>query len=181
MGAEPESSDPRLATRLDFDQCFGTVINRFCCQVVIGHPITPFGTGRQKRGFIALRDSMQCLTLALESPPAAGEYRVLNQFEEVWSVSSLAREVQSAGQDLGMAVPIRHLENPRTESEEHYYAPEHQRLFDLGYKPTRSLSSELRQILTDLRPHRSRIEAKRHLLVPDIRWTGGRSPVKFLE
>src|SRR5437773_1920589 len=98
--------DPRLSTRLDFDQCFGTVINRFCCQAVIGHPITPFGQGRQKRGFIALRDSMQCLTLALDNPPAAGEYRVFNQFEEVWEVGALAREVQAAAQALGLTASI---------------------------------------------------------------------------
>jgi UDP-sulfoquinovose synthase len=180
MGAE-SALDPRFVTRLDFDQCFGTVINRFCCQAMIGHPITPFGSGRQKRGFIALRDSMQCLTLALESPPAAGEYRVLNQFEEVWDVASLAREVQAAGRAVGIDVSIRHLENPRTETEDHYYAPEHQRLFDLGYKPAGALPSELRQVLADLAPHRARIEAKRHLLVPDIRWSGARSPVRFVE
>jgi UDP-sulfoquinovose synthase len=173
--------DPRLLTRLDFDQCFGTVINRFCCQAVIGHPITPFGAGRQKRGFIALRDSMQCLTLALENPPAAGEYRVLNQFEEVCDVTSLAREVQGAARRLGMDVPIRHLENPRTEAEDHYYAPEHQRLFDLGYKPAGSLSTEIAQMLADLLPHRDRIDARRHVLIPDIRWSGPRRPVPFVE
>ena len=61
--------DPRLRTRVDFDECFGTAVNRFCCQAVTGHPITPYGAGRQKRGFLSLRDSMQCLTLALENPP----------------------------------------------------------------------------------------------------------------
>ena len=174
-------ADPRLVTRLDFDQCFGTVINRFCCQAVIGHPITPFGAGRQKRGFIALRDSMQCLTLALETPPGPGEYRVLNQFEEVRDIAGLAREVQSAARGLGMDVPIRRTENPRAEAEDHYYAPEHQRLLDLGYKPAGTLGGELQQILADLRPHRSRIEEKRHLLIPDIRWAGARNRVKFVE
>ena len=174
-------ADPRLVTRLDFDQCFGTVINRFCCQAVIGHPITPFGAGRQKRGFIALRDSMQCLTLALETPPGPGEYRVLNQFEEVRDIAGLAREVQSAARGLGMDVPIRRTENPRAEAEDHYYAPEHQRLLDLGYKPAGTLGGEIQQMLADLRPHRSRIEEKRHLLIPDIRWAGARNRVKFVE
>ena len=74
-------NDDRLLTRLDFDEAFGTAINRFCCQAVINHPLTPFGRGLQKRGFIPLRDSMQCLSLALENPPAIGEYRVFNQFQ----------------------------------------------------------------------------------------------------
>src|SRR5438093_4082562 len=53
--------DERLLTRLDFDQCFGTVINRFSCQAAIGEPISPYGKGHQKRGFLPLRDSIQCL------------------------------------------------------------------------------------------------------------------------
>ncbi|MEO8396489.1 MAG: NAD-dependent epimerase/dehydratase family protein, partial [Chloroflexota bacterium] len=51
-------SDPRLRSRLDFDQCFGTAVNRFCCQAVIGHPLTLYGSGSQTRGFLPLRDSM---------------------------------------------------------------------------------------------------------------------------
>jgi len=94
--------DERLLTRLDFDQAFGTAINRFCCQAVIGHPLTPFGKGHQKRGFLPLRDSMQCLTLALENPPRkAGEYRVFNQFEEVYDVTELALKVQKVAGQLG--------------------------------------------------------------------------------
>ncbi|MBI3778410.1 MAG: NAD-dependent epimerase/dehydratase family protein, partial [Gammaproteobacteria bacterium] len=88
--------DERLLSRLDFDQAFGTAVNRFCCQAVIGHPLTPFGKGGQKRGFLPLRDSMQCLTLALEKPARAGEYRVFNQFQEVYNVTDLALKVQKA-------------------------------------------------------------------------------------
>ena len=84
-------NDALLLTRLDFDQAFGTAVNRFCCQAVIGHPLTLFGKGHQKRGFLPLRDSMQCLTLSLENPPEAGEYRVFNQFEEVYDVTELPR------------------------------------------------------------------------------------------
>ena len=62
-------ADPRLRSRLDFDQCFGTAINRFCCQAVIGHPLTLFGRGKQRRGFLPLADSMACLRLAVENPP----------------------------------------------------------------------------------------------------------------
>ena len=83
---EGMSDDPRLRTRLDFDQAFGTAINRFSCQAVIEHPLTPYGAGGQVRGFLPLRDSMQCLTLGLENPPAPGEYRVFNQFEETYSI-----------------------------------------------------------------------------------------------
>lgn len=178
---EEMHDDDRLLTRLDFDQAFGTSVNRFCCQAVIGHPLTPFGRGHQKRGFLPLRDSMQCLTLALEHPPQDGEYRVFNQFAEVYDVTALALKVQAAAKELGLDIQVRNLENPRKEQEEHYYKPDHQHLFDLGYTPTHDVGSELRLMLQDLMPHRDRIEAKRDVLIPDVRWDGRRKKVQFLE
>ena len=173
--------DARLVTRLDFDQAFGTAINRFCCQAVVGHPLTPFGKGHQKRGFLPLRDSMQCLTLALENPPQAGEYRVFNQFQEVYDITELAAKVQKVAGALGMDVAVRNLENPRKELEQHYYQPDHQHLLDLGYKPTQDVETEMQLMLRDLIDHRERIEAKREVLIPDVRWVGSRAKVKFLE
>jgi UDP-sulfoquinovose synthase len=173
--------DERLLTRLDFDQAFGTVVNRYCCQAVIGHPLTPFGKGHQRRGFLPLRDSMQCLTLALENPPQAGEYRVFNQFEEVYDVTELALKVQKVADDLGFKVSVHNLENPRKELEEHYYKPDHQHLFNLGYQPTHDVEAEMRVMLRDLVEYRERIEAKRQVLIPDVRWDGQRKKVRFLE
>jgi UDP-sulfoquinovose synthase len=164
--------NPDLATRLDFDQCFGTVINRFCCQAVIGHPLTVFGVGGQRRSFLPLRDSMQCLTLACEHPPAHGEYRVFNQFEETYAVSELAEMVKVVGDELGLNVTIQTYENPRQEADYHYYNPDRQRLLDLGYVPTHNVLTELRGMVQDLMPHRERILAKADILVPDIRWDG---------
>jgi len=172
--------DEQLLSRLDFDQAFGTAVNRFCCQAVIGHPLTPFGKGHQRRGFLPLRDSMQCITLTLENPPQAGEYRVFNQFEEVYDVTELALKVQKVASNLGLDVEVRNLENPRKEREEHYYKPDHQHLFDLGYQPTHDVEAEMKIMLSDLLEYRERIEAKRAALIPDVRWDGRREKVKFL-
>ena len=162
--------DDRLRTRLDFDECFGTAINRFCCQAVIGHPITPYGAGHQKRGFLSLRDSMQCLTLALEHPPAPGEYRVFNQFADVYDLTELAHMVGRVAAELGIDTEIRPVENPRAELEDHYYEPDHQALADLGYRPLHDLETELRIMLADLVPHARRIEEKRAAFRLDVRW-----------
>jgi len=170
--------DHRLCTRVDFDQAFGTAINRFCCQAIIDHPITVFGKGRQQRGFLPLRDSMQCLTLALESPPRPGEYRVFNQFEQVYSLSEVAQRVQRVARSLGMRVPIAHLRNPRTELDGHYYNPDRQKLLDLNYQPTRDVDGEIEALLNDLRPHRRRIEAHLKVLIPDVHWDGHRETVQ---
>jgi UDP-sulfoquinovose synthase len=170
-----------LLTRLDYDQAFGTAINRFSCQAVIGHPLTPFGKGHQRRGFLPLRDSMQCLTLALQNPPKAGEYRVFNQFEEVYDVTELAQKVQRVAQALGLDAKIHNVENPRMELEQHYYAPDHQHLFDLGYKPAHDVETEIQIMLRDLMKHGDRIAAKRESLTPDVRWDGRREKVKFVQ
>lgn len=164
--------DPRLATRLDFDQCFGTVINRFCCQAVIGHALTVYGGGTQQRGFLPLRDSMQCLTIAIENPPESAEYRVFNQFQECFSVMELAEIVQQVGQTCGLTVEIRHYENPRHEAETHYYNPDFERLVALGYQPDGDVNSEVAIMLQDLAVHQADIQAHQDVLIPNIRWDG---------
>jgi UDP-sulfoquinovose synthase len=169
--------DPRLRTRLDFDGAFGTAINRFCCQAVIGQRITPYGSGGQKRGFLPLEDSMRCLTLAIENPPVEGEYRVFNQFAEVHELGELALMVQSVAEELGLAVDVCHVENPRKEVEEHLFEPDNQALRDLGYEPTRDVRGVIRDMLEDLLPHRDRIEARQAALTPSIRWDGPHQPV----
>ncbi|MBI5252029.1 MAG: NAD-dependent epimerase/dehydratase family protein [Desulfomonile tiedjei] len=173
--------DERLLTRFDFDQCFGTAINRFCAQAAIGAPLTLYGQGGQKRGFIPLRDSVQCLTIAVENPPKGGEYRVFNQFEHVYNVTELAAKVKKAGDEIGLNVQIRNVENPRQEQEQHYYNPDHKHLLKLGYRPTRDMLGELRIMLKDLTICRGRIEARREALFPDIRWDGSRRPVEYLD
>src|SRR5215203_769678 len=178
--ADTTSDDPRLRTRLDFDQAFGTAVNRYCCQAVIGHPLTPFGAGHQRRGFLPLRDSMRCLTLALEHQPAAGQYRVFNQFQRVYDLSEFAELVRAAAHDMGLEAEVRHVENPRVEAEDHYYEPDHQHLFDLGYAPTLDIRGEIRTMLEDLVPHRDRIERHRDVLLPDVRWNGQRRAVRYL-
>lgn len=169
-------ADPRMATRLDYDQCFGTAINRFCCQAVIGHPLTVYGGGGMRRGFLPLRDSVQCLALACEHPPTRGEYRVFNQFEQTYTIAELAALVHEAASDLGLSPTVQHIENPRAEPNEHYYNPDRQHLLALGYVPTTDLRGEVRRMLTDLLPHADRIAKHRAALLPDIRWDGSKRP-----
>jgi len=173
--------DERLLTRLDFDQSFGTSINRFCCQAVIGEPISPYGKGHQRRGFLPLRDSMQCITLAIENPPKAGEYRVFNQFEKVYDVTELARKVEKVGKSVGLNVEVKNLENPRKEKEEHYYNPDHKHLLDIGYKPTHEMEQEIKIMLNDLMKYKDRIMARKEALIPDIHWDGRREKVHYLK
>ncbi|MEP7059134.1 MAG: NAD-dependent dehydratase, partial [Actinomycetota bacterium] len=114
---------------------FGTALNRFCLQAVIGHPLTVYGKGGQTRGYLNIVDTIKCVELAVANPAAAGEMRVYNQFTEQFSVRELAELVQKAGADYGINVTIDRLENPRVELEEHYYNPIHTKLLHLGLEP----------------------------------------------
>jgi UDP-sulfoquinovose synthase len=130
------AGDERLITRFDYDELFGTVLNRFCLQAVIGHPLTVYGSGGQTRGFLNIRDTLNCVELAAVNPPEAGEFRVFNQFTEQFSVIDLAHLVKSSAEHLGYTVEIQHCDNPRVEKEEHYYNAIHTKLLDLGLEPT---------------------------------------------
>ncbi len=173
------ADDERLLTRFDFDQCFGTVINRFCAQAVLGEPLSLFGKGQQKRGFLPLRDSMQCLGIAVENPPEKGEYRVFNQFDEVYGLTELAHKVQEIAGRFGLDVEVKNLENPRIEKEEHYYNPDHNHLLDLGYRPAHDMDAELEIMFKDLIKYRERIKARQYALIPDIRWDGTRRKIVY--
>jgi len=162
--------DPRLNSRLDFDEAFGTAVNRFCCQAVTGRPLTPYGGGGQQRGFLSLADSVRCLELAVENPPAPGEYRVFNQLRDVLSVGRLAELVRQAATALGLSVSIEHPDNPRVEAQDHFYQPDSARLRELGFRPSAPIGEELAGMLRDLLPHRDRIEAHADRLAPTVRW-----------
>ena len=165
-----DMTDDRLLTRFDFDEVWGTALNRFCAQAIIGHPLTPYGLGEQIRGFIALRDSMQCLTIATENPPDKGEYRVFNQFDETYTINELAETVQKVGNKLGYDVKIQHPENPRVEAEKHYYNPDHEKLYKLGFKPAHPLEEELEIMFKDLEKFKERILAKKERIMPTVYW-----------
>src|SRR4051794_16569805 len=128
--------DDRLLTRFDYDEQFGTALNRFCLQAVVGRPLTVYGSGGQTRGFLNIRDTLACVELAVLNPADQGEMRVYNQFTESFSIRDLAVAVQHAGKELGLDVEIGEVENPRTEAQEHYYNPTHTKLLDLGLEPT---------------------------------------------
>ena len=165
-----EMIDDSLMTRFDFDESFGTVINRYCAEAVIGLPLTPYGQGKQKRGFIDLVDSIQCLTIAIENPAARGEYRVFNQLDEVYSIGELAEKVAKVANKLGMEAKIQNVENPRTEKAEHYYKVDNENLKKLGFKPTRTLEETAEIMLKDLSKHKNRILEKSEAILPKTKW-----------
>lgn len=162
---------PGMETRFDIGEVFGTVINRFCAQAVITHPITIYGKGEQKRGFLPLRDSVQCLTL-LGNNPSEG-YRIVNQFAEIFSINQLASIVLEVTEQKKYRIPrMINFKNPRVEEDDHDYEAETKVLKELGYKPSISLIEEVYNILGDLEKHRELILNVKEsgLLSPQTKW-----------
>ena len=160
--------DELLINRLDYDGIFGTVLNRFCVQAAIGHPLTVYGKGGQTRGFLDVRDTVRCIELAIANPAPPGELRVFNQFTEQFSVLDLATMVQSAGDSLGLRVEVRHLENPRVEQQDHYYNARNTELHKLGLKPHRLSESLLDSLMNFAMQYRDRVDETK--IVPQVAW-----------
>ena len=160
--------DPRLATRFDYDQIFGTALNRFCVQAVAGYPLTIYGDGQQTRGYINLRDTIRCIELSIASPPEEGEYRVFNQFTEQFSLVELAETVAEQSKMFGLETQIKHFANPRVEAEQHYYNAQHTKLIELGLEPHLLNGSVLTSLMENIMKHRENID--RSLIMPTVNW-----------
>jgi UDP-sulfoquinovose synthase len=158
-------ADPRLATRLDYDAIFGTVLNRFVVQAVLGHPLTVYGSGGQTRGLIDIRDTVECVRLACENPAAAGEFRVFNQMTESMSIEQIAKTVTECypGQ-----TEIEYLDNPRVEQDSHYYNVVHTGLVGLGLDPHRLGDTLISSLFATVERYRHRVDLA--AMRPTVSW-----------
>ena len=165
---DENEDDDSLLPCFAYDEIFGTVINRFVVQAVAGYPLTVYGRGGQTRGYLNIRDTLQCMMLAARNPAARGELKIYNQLTETFSVNEIADRVQRAGKQLGLDVQITHIDNPRKEMEEHYYNPTHTGLLELGLKPNFLTDESLGEII-------KKVIQYKHLIVKDrifrgIKW-----------
>jgi UDP-sulfoquinovose synthase len=162
---------PGLTTRFDYDDVWGTVLNRYCVQAAINHPLTVYGKGGQTRGFLDIRDTLRCVELATVHPADPGEYRVFNQFTEQFTVAELAVKVAEAARKLDWDPIIENVTNPRTEAEEHYYNAAHTKLMDLGLQPHLLSETLIDTLLHTVADHADAVN--RRLLYPGHSWKRG--------
>ncbi|MFN8950978.1 MAG: NAD-dependent epimerase/dehydratase family protein [Aphanizomenon sp.] len=160
--------DELLINRLDYDGVFGTALNRFCIQATVGHPLTVYGKGGQTRGLLDIRDTVRCIELAIANPAEPGEFRVFNQFTELFSVGDLAMMVKKAGNAMGLNVDIDHIDNPRVEKEEHYFNAKNTKLLDLGLQPHLLSDSLLDSLLNFAVKYQNRVDHKQ--ILPKVSW-----------
>jgi UDP-sulfoquinovose synthase len=165
--------DEALINRFDYDEVFGTVLNRFCAQAAIGLPLTVYGKGGQTRGFLDIRDTVHCIELVCLSPAKAGEFRVFNQFTEQFSVLELAKLVQMIAGEMSLSVEIDHLPDPRVEAESHYYNAKHSRLSDMGLQPHLLSDSLVNSLINVALRYRDRIDVA--MFQPQVNWRTSRN------
>lgn len=165
----PETAEhEELINRLDYDGVFGTALNRFCVQAAVGHPLTVYGKGGQTRGYLDIRDTVQCVEIAIANPANPGEFRVFNQFTEQFSVNDLAKTVIKAGEKLGLEVRTINVPNPRVEAEEHYYNAKHTKLMELGLQPHFLSDALLDSLLNFAMRYSDRVDMAQ--IMPAVSW-----------
>lgn len=170
MSTDEADMDARLAPNFHYDDIFGTVVNRFLVQAVAGIPLTVYGGGGQTRGYLNLRDTLQCVRLAAENPADKGQLRIFNQLTETFTVNQLAERVKRVGDHMGLNVEVKSIPNPRKEKEEHYYNPTHSGLRDLGLKPHFMTDEVVAAMLERIIANKDRIETRR--IMPRVKWNG---------
>jgi UDP-sulfoquinovose synthase len=161
-------NDERLLPFFSYDEIFGTVLNRFIVQAVAGYPLTVYGKGGQTRGYLNIKDTLNCVRLSAENPSEKGELRIFNQFTETFSVNDLAEKVKEAGNQLGLTVEIQHVTNPRIEAEAHYYHPRHTGLLDLGLSPHYLSEGVLVDMMEFIIKHKNLI--KKDQIYRNVKW-----------
>jgi len=169
-GIETEETkiDPRLMTIFNYDEIFGTIVNRFIVQAVADYPLTVYGKGGQTRGYLNIRDTLQCVHKSELSPAGKGELRIFNQIMETFSVNELAEKTRDVASTLGIDVKIDHLENPRKEAEEHYYNPKYQGLKEIGVEPHYLTENVMQGIFQQVTLHKKNI--RKEVIFRGIKW-----------
>jgi UDP-sulfoquinovose synthase len=168
MVTDENEGDEQLMPHFAYDELFGTLINRFIVQAVVGYPLTVYGKGGQTRGYLDIRDTMECLRLSLENPADKGELRIFNQFVETFSVNDMAERVKRVGDGLGLKVEIKSLPNPRKELEEHYYNPAHKGLLEMGLEPHFLTDEGLAEMIEIVKRYEGNIDRDR--IFRGVKW-----------
>jgi UDP-sulfoquinovose synthase len=169
-GIETEESDmdERLKTRFAYDELFGTIVNRFITQAIIDYPLTVYGTGEQTRGYLNIKDTLQCIHVAEKNQAKAGSLNIYNQIMETFTVNQLAELTQQAGQELGYDVKMNNIQNPRIEKEDHYYNPSYQGLIELGVKPHYLTKDSMKEMFKIVSHYKSKI--RKDVIFRGVKW-----------
>ena len=162
--AETKLADA-LSNRFDYDEIYGTVLNRFVVQAQSGMPISVYGRGEQTRAFIHIQDTVRCIETAVNAGAAQnGEVFVMHQISETRTVKSVADHVAKLANGS-----IEHIVNPREEEEEHRYNLERTQFEQLGLSNLVTLGDHLLdEIQNVVSRHLHRLD--KTCIEPKVQW-----------
>ncbi|MDG6930219.1 MAG: NAD-dependent epimerase/dehydratase family protein [Nitrososphaerota archaeon] len=159
-----------LNTRLDFDGVWGTVMNKYFAQIIAFNKMLIYGTGLMKRGFLSLQDSIDCLFMLGQKPADEGEYRVVNQMEEIHTTMELAKKAERIARKYGFNPEYETVEDPRVEKQRHNYSVSHRVLRRLGFRPRYKMNHVLEQIMQDMLNNAETIRTHAGAIRPAVYW-----------
>lgn len=169
---------PKLTTRFDCDPVFGSVVNRFTAQAILGVPLTVHAGGVASTGLIPMEEVVRALTHWIEDPARAGEHRVINHATETRiRIAEIAELVKRIGSELGLAVDQGTEHDPRCEGvRKGVGGPAlNQRLRQTGI-PSIRLEDGIRQLMIDLMSQAECLHAA--ALPPTVHWRTGEIPAE---
>jgi len=149
--------------RFDYDECWGTAINRWLCMGLSGHDILVYGSGKQVRGFLPIQDSLACFELLVRKPPKQGEHRVINQYAVRHTIKYLAEICADV-----TGSKIRHIDNPRAEQDQYGEDAPNDWLTAQGIKFTNDAHGTIEALRAEIAPHAKGIDPSHFL--PTINW-----------
>ncbi|MBE2239672.1 MAG: NAD-dependent epimerase/dehydratase family protein [Caldilineaceae bacterium] len=155
---------PDLINRFDWEGDYGTVLNRFLVQAAVGHPLTVHGSGGQTRAFIHIRDTVRCISLAIQHPPAHKErVKIFNQATETHRVRNLADLVSRL-----TGAEVRYYVNPRNEAWENELVIHNEQFLELGLQPITLSDGLLQEVIEVAARYRDRVDVTK--IIADSRW-----------
>lgn len=160
--------DVRLRTIFNYDELFGTIVNRFIVQACVNYPLTVYGSGGQTRGYLNIKDTLQCVHASEKNPAKKGELKIFNQIMETFSVNELASLTKRVGESRGLNVEIKNIPNPRKEAEDHYYNPSYQGLKDIGVRPNYLTEEVMDGMFTEVLKYKNNI--RKDIIFKGVKW-----------
>jgi len=154
-----------LSNRFDYDEIYGTVLNRFVVQSQCGMPISVYGKGEQTRAFIHIQDTVRCIETAVNTGASKrNEVEVMHQISETRTVMSVANHVAEL-----MNNKIKHIPNPRDEEEQHRYILESTKFKKLGMNRLNTLGDNLLDEIQNV-VNKSLHRINRSCIEPKVQW-----------
>lgn len=146
--------DEVLINRFDYDGDYGTVLNRFLIQAALDYPLTVHGTGGQTRAFINIQDTVRCIEIALNTPPAKGErVKIFNQMTETHKVRDLATLISNI-----TGAKVDFIENPRNEADENELNVINDGFVSHGLKPILLKDKLLEEVIDIAKAYKDRCD-----------------------